>query len=186
MPMPGKSLGSLTSAINKMSRSCARGRVISARLGVLLALLSSLVPVLSSVASAQGSSAALSSVVVDEEGLVHIPAYKGSSAGAALTAMSIAWFQKEHLPMPGAIALLCESATGTLGGDSSISAVPLNPRLGNRAPAPTGAQDPPDPTDYLGRTNLRDPLVAPALYPAVLGRQSTAAAARTPRKDHRS
>jgi monoterpene epsilon-lactone hydrolase len=93
----------------------------------------------------------------------------GSSAGATLTAMSMAWFQKEHLPNPGAIGLLCESATGGLGGDSSIVAVPLNPRLGTRQPPPLpNAQSSPDPTDYLGNASLQDPLVAPALHPAVL------------------
>jgi acetyl esterase/lipase len=93
----------------------------------------------------------------------------GSSAGATLTAMSMAWFQREHLPNPGAIALLCESATGGLGGDSSIVAVPLNPRLGTRQlPPPPDSKSSPDPTDYLSKASLQDPLVAPALHPTVL------------------
>jgi epsilon-lactone hydrolase len=93
----------------------------------------------------------------------------GSSAGATLTAMSMAWFQKEHLPNPGAIGLLCESAAGVLGGDSSIMAVPLNPRLGTRQPPPPPISElSEDPESYLSNANLKDPLVAPALSPTVL------------------
>ena len=47
---------------------------------------------------------------VYRELLKHYPAENigiyGNSAGAVLTAMVIAWFQKEGLPRPGAIGLL--------------------------------------------------------------------------------
>jgi monoterpene epsilon-lactone hydrolase len=46
----------------------------------------------------------------------------GCSAGGLLTAESIAWFQKEKLPMPGAAAMLCEGAAYWSGGDSGAIA----------------------------------------------------------------
>jgi monoterpene epsilon-lactone hydrolase len=43
----------------------------------------------------------------------------GCSAGALLTAESIAWFQKQHLPRPGAVAMLCNGAGFWADGDSA-------------------------------------------------------------------
>src|SRR5207249_3527017 len=50
----------------------------------------------------------------------------GCSAGGMLTAQAIAWFQKEKLPIPGAIAILCAGGA-EFGGDSSFL-WPLGPR----------------------------------------------------------
>jgi monoterpene epsilon-lactone hydrolase len=43
----------------------------------------------------------------------------GCSAGALMTAEAVAWFQKEKLPTPGAIAMLCGGATYWSEGDSA-------------------------------------------------------------------
>ena len=37
----------------------------------------------------------------------------------SLTAQSIAWFQKEHIPNPGAIGILCASVGQIISGDSA-------------------------------------------------------------------
>jgi epsilon-lactone hydrolase len=44
----------------------------------------------------------------------------GCSAGGLLTAQAIAWFQKEHLPMPGAIGMFCGAASFWFEGDSGV------------------------------------------------------------------
>ena len=49
----------------------------------------------------------------------------GCSAGGMQTAMSIAWFQKHSLPLPGAIGIFCASAGGVFGGDALYTAMPL-------------------------------------------------------------
>jgi monoterpene epsilon-lactone hydrolase len=59
---------------------------------------------------------------VYRELLKHTPAANigifGCSAGGLLTAESMAWFKKEHLPRPGAIGLFCEGAGYWMEGDS--------------------------------------------------------------------
>lgn len=42
----------------------------------------------------------------------------GCSAGGLLTAESIAWFEREGLPLPGAVAMLCTGAAYWMDGDS--------------------------------------------------------------------
>lgn len=42
----------------------------------------------------------------------------GGSAGGLLTAQSLAWFQKESLPTPGAAGVLCASADARWAGDA--------------------------------------------------------------------
>jgi acetyl esterase/lipase len=49
----------------------------------------------------------------------------GCSAGGMQTAMSLAWFQKQSLPTPGAVGIFCASAGGIFGGDGLYTAVPL-------------------------------------------------------------
>lgn len=48
----------------------------------------------------------------------------GCSAGGALTAMSIAWFDKHNLPIPGAAGLFCSGAGAIGDGDSLAIATP--------------------------------------------------------------
>ncbi len=43
----------------------------------------------------------------------------GCSAGGALTAQSMAWFQKESLPLPGAIGMFCQAAERALNSEVS-------------------------------------------------------------------
>jgi acetyl esterase/lipase len=46
----------------------------------------------------------------------------GCSAGGLLTAETVAWLQKEHLPSPGAIGMFCMGASYVGKGDSSFIA----------------------------------------------------------------
>lgn len=101
----------------------------------------------------------------------------GCSTGGSLTAMSVAWFQKEKLPKPGAIGIYSGGAfagfedlpntPGAWGGDSRYIAPgmvgeplwPVDPK-DVRLPAVTEA--------YLKDADREDPLVSPALHPDVL------------------
>jgi acetyl esterase/lipase len=88
----------------------------------------------------------------------------GCSAGGMLTAMSMAWFQTHDLPTPGAIGIYCASA-GSFGGDASATALPLGEA---RAPGSFG------PglmrLGYFSTADPKDPLVSPAVSPAVLAK----------------
>ena len=86
----------------------------------------------------------------------------GCSAGGQLTGQAIAWFLKEHLPLPGAIGIFCASTHKFGEGDSAQ----LWPRMGSvvRVMPPTnpnaegfGRQMP-----YLAGANPQDPLAVPA------------------------
>ena len=94
----------------------------------------------------------------------------GCSAGGTLTAMSVAWFDKHNIPMPGAVGIFCSGAGspgGALGaGDSTYMSSPLGgagmaPPLGTPAKPRTG---------YLADTDPKDPLVAPINSPSVLAK----------------
>lgn len=88
----------------------------------------------------------------------------GCSAGGSLTAMSMAWFQKEKLPMPGAIGIFCAGAgSGGLVGDSNYSAQPLGEA---RVVAPGTSNT----NAYLAGTSSKDPLVAPMNSPDTLAK----------------
>jgi epsilon-lactone hydrolase len=80
----------------------------------------------------------------------------GCSAGGILTAEVIAWLQKEHLPMPGAVGIFCASA-GKFGGDSVL----LAPELAGQAPLPGSTQGKLSFTPYFSEVSLTDPLVLP-------------------------
>jgi monoterpene epsilon-lactone hydrolase len=92
----------------------------------------------------------------------------GCSAGGALTAQAVAWFQKENLPRPGAIGIFCAGAVRGGSGDATYI-----------APAFAYAQNPPPPPKpgqaggagmYFVGADLNDPLVSPAASPAVLAK----------------
>ncbi|MEC3910126.1 alpha/beta hydrolase fold domain-containing protein [Sphingobium sp. CR2-8] len=90
----------------------------------------------------------------------------GCSAGGALVAQSLAWFQKHALPRLGAAGIFCAGAMPTFwyGGDSSAVAPMLNGRI-----APTPEQRDASPGHaYLAGTDPHDPLVTPGLFPDVL------------------
>jgi acetyl esterase/lipase len=78
----------------------------------------------------------------------------GCSAGGILTAEAVAWFQKEHLPRPGAIGTFCGSLA-PMGGDA-----------GHLASALVGEQPFADPDGnrlgpYFKDASASDPLVLP-------------------------
>ena len=91
----------------------------------------------------------------------------GCSAGGLLTAESVAWFQKEKLPRPGAIAMMCAGATGWDTGDSSF----VSPQLdgGGATPADTPKRSM-DNVQYLSAVDIKDPLVAPGWHNDVLAK----------------
>ncbi len=79
----------------------------------------------------------------------------GCSAGGILTAEAVAWLQKEHLPMPGAVGIFCASA-GKFGGDS----VRLAPELAGQSPLPGSTKGKLSFTPYFSEVSLSDPLGA--------------------------
>jgi len=83
----------------------------------------------------------------------------GCSAGGVLTAEAMAWFQKEKLPLPGAIGIFCAAADARFGGDSRAWGRPLQglpPRNG--------------PRNYFREEDLTSPLASPVMYPDILKR----------------
>jgi epsilon-lactone hydrolase len=90
----------------------------------------------------------------------------GCSAGGMQTAMSIAWFEKHSLPLPGAIGIFCASAGGIFGGDALYTAMPLGEA---RLAPPTKPGERP-PLSYFADTDPKDPLVSPVSSPAVLAK----------------
>jgi monoterpene epsilon-lactone hydrolase len=86
----------------------------------------------------------------------------GCSAGGMLTAQSVAWLQREKLPMPGAIGMFDGAAVLDALGDSAWFAAAMS---GWAFPNPLPSISP-----YLAKVNLSDPLVSPARSPDVLRR----------------
>jgi acetyl esterase/lipase len=87
----------------------------------------------------------------------------GCSAGGALAAEAVAWFEKHELPVPGAIGTFCGSAA-PLGGDSSHLAQPLvgeQPFHGADSDSLSGQP-------YFEGASAKDPLVLPINSPEVL------------------
>jgi len=90
----------------------------------------------------------------------------GCSAGGMQTAMSIAWFQKHSIPLPGAIGIFCASAGSIFGGDALYTAMPLGEaRLA--PPMKPGARPP---LSYFADTDPKDPLISPVSSPEVLAK----------------
>ena len=85
----------------------------------------------------------------------------GCSAGGLLTAQSLAWFDKEQLPMPAAAGIFCASADARWSGDSWFWQKPI-----------VGLATPPslDERFYYGEHDLADPLMSPMESLAVLSR----------------
>lgn len=96
----------------------------------------------------------------------------GCSAGGMLTGMAVAWFQKESLPAPGAIGVLCAGLTlepNGFGGDAAYTTAAIGE---SRAPPPPPSAEGSGraPFGYLADVSLTDPLVAPASSPEVLAK----------------
>lgn len=90
----------------------------------------------------------------------------GCSAGGLLVAQSLAWFQKEGLPTPGAVGIFCGSA-GRLGdGDSGYVA----PALNGRPVPPPGTAGEIMRLAYFQGADSKDPLVSPVDHPQVLAK----------------
>jgi len=90
----------------------------------------------------------------------------GCSAGGMQTAMSIAWFQKHSLPLPGAIGIFCASAGSIFGGDALYTAMPL----GEARLAPPIKPGTRPPLSYFADTHPKDPLVSPVNSPEILAK----------------
>jgi acetyl esterase/lipase len=110
--------------------------------------------------------AAVYKEVLKEYSPQHIGLY-GCSAGGMLAAMSIAWFQKNHLPNPSAIGVLCASIGELTGGDASFISGPLN---GFATPAGRAGSDGPAQfrPAYLSNVDAKDPLAYPINSPALV------------------
>jgi len=89
----------------------------------------------------------------------------GCSAGGILTAEAVAWFEKERLPLPGAIGTFCGSAV-LMGGDSSR----LGSLLVGELPSPDADSGSVSSDAYFRGASSSDPLVQPATSPEVLAR----------------
>jgi acetyl esterase/lipase len=87
----------------------------------------------------------------------------GCSAGGILTAESVAWFQKEKLPTPGAIGTFCGSAS-RFGGDTAY----LAPALTAQSPLTGTTTGQMSFTSYFSEADLSDPLVIPTNSAKVL------------------
>lgn len=90
----------------------------------------------------------------------------GCSAGGALAAQSMAWFQKHSIPRPAAVGIFCASAGGGRGDSaiwdtSGLLVVPAAAAPGAPAPAPAG---------YMSNADPQDPLARPIVSPAVLAK----------------
>ena len=101
----------------------------------------------------------------------------GCSAGGMLTAMSIAWFDKQKLPMPGAIGIFCAGVGGGMGGgDAAYTATPLGEMRMTRAMPPgarggaAGRGAAGGRGGYLSGTDPNDPLVSPGNSPQLLAK----------------
>ena len=88
----------------------------------------------------------------------------GCSAGGILVGQSLAWFDKEKLPMPGAAGIFCAGMTLSdvqFGGDANFISAPFGEaQMPAEPPPPKGAGLPPIP--YFSKVRYDDPLVAPA------------------------
>lgn len=90
----------------------------------------------------------------------------GCSAGAWLTAQSIAWFQKEHLPLPGAIGLFCHGAEMAFDTERSKQSLADSAYV-------VGALTSDDytkPNPYYLGVDRQNVLVSPGDYDEVMGR----------------
>ncbi len=90
----------------------------------------------------------------------------GCSAGGMQTAMSMAWFEKHSIPLPGAIGIFCASAGNIFGGDALYTAMPL----GEARLAPPIKPGAPPPLSYFSDTDPKDPLISPVSFPEILAK----------------
>lgn len=85
----------------------------------------------------------------------------GCSSGGYFTAQTVAWFEHQGLPQPGALGVFCSSMFPADLGDSSYTAQYLNGGVTPRGgPLPETLSPP-----YFGGQSSADPLVNPAAAP---------------------
>jgi monoterpene epsilon-lactone hydrolase len=90
----------------------------------------------------------------------------GCSAGGALTAQAAAWLPAHGLPQPGAIGIFGAGAVRFSAGDSAHvtayidGSFPAPPKPGERKVDITRG--------YFAGSDMADPIISPALHPAVL------------------
>ena len=89
----------------------------------------------------------------------------GCSAGGMLVGMSLAWFEKEKLPMPGGAGIFCAGMTlkygAGFGGDADYIVAPIGEaNMPAEPPPPLGKGLPP--IYYLKDVDIHNPLAAPA------------------------
>lgn len=89
----------------------------------------------------------------------------GCSAGGILTAEAVAWFDKEKLPLPGAIGTFCGSLA-LIGGDASH----VTPYLVGELPFPDVDSGSVKGSPYFSDASATDPLVLPVNSPELLKR----------------
>jgi acetyl esterase/lipase len=90
----------------------------------------------------------------------------GCSAGGTLAAEAVAWFEKEKLPLPGAIGIFC---AGAVRGTSGVAAYIAPPFAYAQMPPPPGYEGQ-EPGGYFAGTDAKDPLISPAYSLDVLSR----------------
>lgn len=88
----------------------------------------------------------------------------GCSAGAFLTAQSVAWILKEGLPVPGAIGMFCAGAFPSGGGDSEHLWAAIN---GSRSVTSSKSTKK---FAYFSDQDLENPLAFPGLDPRIMVR----------------
>lgn len=90
----------------------------------------------------------------------------GCSFGGILTAQSMAWFERQRLPLPGAIGIFCAGVDWPYGGDSAFYAWPF---FGGNHSAPPYPNPPVyEDIPYFRYVNPKNPLVSPAVSSSVL------------------
>ncbi|QNA85388.1 alpha/beta hydrolase [Sphingomonas sp. So64.6b] len=80
----------------------------------------------------------------------------GCSAGGVITAQSVAWIRKQHLPRPGAIGTFCGTGA-SYSGDSAFLAGPIT----GGAPLPVTSLPDTLPTAYMAGVAASDPVAYP-------------------------
>lgn len=90
----------------------------------------------------------------------------GCSAGGALTAASMAWFQQHDLPNPGVIGIFGAGATRNVAGDSAY----ISAYVDGTFPAPQPGVDASMTMPYFRGADFADALVSPAGHPDVLAK----------------
>lgn len=81
----------------------------------------------------------------------------GCSAGGMITAQSMAWFQKENLPLPGAVGMFCAAAS-KLDGDAMHIVGAIESMDMFEEPV----------RSYFENIDMNDPLVTPAVSDAIM------------------